>query len=340
MVEEQTIRNSNTILAQIAPQRGAQYSALASTLAPYELQLSSVGQKIDSVEPLELAGQRYLKLVLTAPLQEQQVAELGGLAMSSAFFDYYEAIGNEVGPFLRPITTQRPQGLPADLAMTRRYKGKTNEMFTHFLCNIGRYSSAFADQHWRDLRLLDPIAGGGTTLFTALILGASALGVELSEQDSASTASFLEQYCREERIRCQSKEERMKKLGKRWQLTVGDPPQSCIIAAGDTVEADKLLLSMPRPHLIVGDLPYGIQHVANLTTLLKRALPVWTSLLLPGGTLTLAWETRPLPRSAMLDLLATEPRLRILNEPPYTQLAHRVDRVIKERDVIVAKREA
>ena len=132
----------------------------------------------------------------------------------------------------------------------------------------------------------------------------------------------------------------MKKLGKRWQLTIGDPPQSCIIAAGDTVESDKLLLSMPRPHLIVGDLPYGIQHVADLTTLLKRALPVWTSLLLPGGTLTLAWETRPLPLSAMLDLLATEPRLRLLDQPPYTQLAHRVDRVIKERDVIVAKREA
>ncbi|MFN8442035.1 MAG: hypothetical protein U0175_14740 [Caldilineaceae bacterium] len=327
------------ILAQIAPQRGAQYSALASTLAPYELQLSPLGKVIRALESVDLAGQSYLKLTLERAIEEAEIAALGSLAMCSAFFDYYDVIGDQVGPFLRPLTTQRPRGLPADLVMTRRYKGKTNEMFTHFLCNVARSSSNFADQDWRTLRLLDPIAGGGTTLFTALMLGASALGVEQSEQDSASTASFLEQYCREERIRCQSKEERMKKLGKRWQLTVGDPAQSCVIAAGDTVEADKLLLGLPRPHLIVGDLPYGIQHVANLTSLLKKALPVWTSLLLPGGTLTLAWETRPLPRSAMLELLSTEPRLRVLNNPPYTQLAHRVDRVIKERDVVVVRRE-
>lgn len=326
------------LLAQIAPQRGAQYSALASTLAPYELQLSPLGGLIDKITPVELAGQAYLKLILNAMPESSLLTRLGEMAMCSAFFGFYEQIGDQIGPFLQPIETQRPQGLPADLVMTRRYKGKTNEMFTHFLCNVARAGSDFAAHPWQGLRILDPLAGGGTTLFTALMLGASALGVELNERDISSTASFLEQYCREERIRCQVKEEKLKKLGRRWQFAVGETAQSCVMAAGNTIEADKLLMGMPRPHLIVGDLPYGIQHVADLTVLLKRALPVWTSLLLPGGSLVLAWETRPLSRQAMIELLGGDRRLTVLNDQPYTQLAHRVDRVIKERDVVVAKR--
>ena len=49
-------------------------------------------------------------------------------------------------------------------------------------------------QPWSTLRVLDPLAGGGTTLFVALVLGADALGVEQSARDVASTASFLQRY--------------------------------------------------------------------------------------------------------------------------------------------------
>ena len=328
------------LLAQIAPQRGSQYSALASTLAPFELQLSSIGKLISASEPIQLAGQAYLKVTLSQSPSEAQLAQLGEMSMCNAFFVFHEQIGDLQGPFLRPIETARSQGLPADLVMTRRYKGKTNEMFTHFLCNVAHRASGFADRPWSELRVLDPIAGGGTTLFTALSLGASAIGVEKDERDIASTASFLEQYCREEHIRCQVKEERLKKLGRRWQFLLGEPEQSCIMAAGDTILADKLLIGAPKSHLIVGDLPYGIQHVADLVVLIKRALPIWTSLLLTGGTLVLSWETRPLARDAMLNLLSNDPRLVILEQAPYNQLAHRVDRVIKERDVVVVKRVA
>jgi hypothetical protein len=40
----------------------------------------------------------------------------------------------------------------------------------------------------------------------------------------------------------------------------------------------------------------------------------------------------------MVALVETVAPLTVLNDPPYNQLAHRVDRVIKRRDILVARR--
>jgi hypothetical protein len=83
-------------------------------------------------------------------------------------------------------------------------------------------------------------------------------------------------------------------------------------------------------------LPYGIQHHGALAALLTDALPAWERLLVPGGALALAWDATRLKRAAMLDLVRGACGLTIRDEPPYDALAHRVDRVIRERDVVVA----
>ena len=49
-------------------------------------------------------------------------------------------------PLLRPIETGFTPALSRDLMMARRYRGKTNELFTHFLCNVARFSSAVAQR--------------------------------------------------------------------------------------------------------------------------------------------------------------------------------------------------
>ena len=48
-----------------------------------------------------------------------------------------------------------------------------------------------------------------------------------------------------------------------------------------------------------------------------------------------AWESMRFPRSNMIKLVESSCSMTILNSPPYNKLAHRVDRVIRERDVIV-----
>jgi len=329
------------LLAQVAPQRSTQYAEVATALAPHELRLSPLGSRIRSLEPCQLAGQSYLRIEVTDGPDDRLAYELGALSMVSAFFEYHERLGEHAGPWLRPLETRFRPHLPQDLVMTRRYKGKTNEMFTHLLCNIARYSSAYATLPWSSLRVVDPLAGGGTTLLMALFLGADAAGVEKSARDVQTTAAFVERYARGQGIPVVRRRERLTGVGSRWWLTLGkDPKKHCVLAQGDTVCSAELLRGFKRPHVLVADLPYGIQHHGALVELLTSALPVWAGMLLPGGAMALAWDATRFPREQMIALVDAVEGLTVLNHPPYDALAHRVDRVIRRRDVLVARRAA
>jgi hypothetical protein len=327
----------STLVAQIAPERSTQYAALARALAPHELALSPLGPRISTPEPVRLGNLDYLRFTLAGALTSADLQELGWLATTAAYFEWRDQLGEEAGPWLRPLPAGFDPVLPLDLIATRRYRGKTNELFTHFLCNVARFSSDLHDRPWRELRVLDPLAGGGTTLFTALALGAEAAGIEHDAGDVETTASFLTQYLRDAGIACQVREERLKKLGHRWLFSIGKAAaQRCLLAHGDTAQANTLISGF-RPDLIVTDLPYGIQHQGELTALLAAALPAWAALLPPAGALAFAWDATRFDRADMIARVEAGGTLRVLNAPPYDALVHRVDRVIKRRDVIVAR---
>ena len=327
-----------TLLAQLAPQRSTQYSDLVSALAPHELLLSPLGQQISGLTPVEIAGQNYLRFELPDLPTPEQSAELGTLATLSAFFETVEQLGDRPGPWLRPLESGFQPVLPMELAAARRYRGKTNELLSHFLCNLARYSSQFANKPWSDLRVLDPLAGGGTILFSALTLGAEVAGVEQDEQDVRTTVAFVRQFCQEAGIACRVQEERLRKIGRRTTLTLGkNPPRRCLLAQGDTDQAAAFVTGF-KPHFVITDLPYGIQHNGPLIDLLTRGLPVWSNLLPVGGALVFAWDATRFERAEMERLVEATAPLIVLNTPPYDQLAHRVDRVIKRRDILVARR--
>ena len=325
-----------TLLAQIAPQRSTQSADLARILAPCELQLAPLGAELPADPLVELGGQAYLQFELPEPPGPEQARELGMLAMTSAFFVRHAGLGGVPGPLLQPIETGFSPALPREMMMARRYRGKTNELFTQTLCNLARYSSALSDRPWETLRLFDPLAGGGTTLFAALMLGASVAGVEKNAKDVQTTTAFVRRFTREQGISCQEAKATLKGIGRRYTFTLGEGKQTCIIGHGDTANAPELISGF-RPHLIVGDLPYGIQHKGQLADLLENSLPIWETVLPTGGALVLAWESRRLPRPEMIELVEWSGALGVLDDPPYDQMAHRVDRVIKRRDVIVAR---
>ena len=328
------------ILAQISPQRSTQYSNIANRLAPVELSLSPLGLSASSIETVKLSNQEYLKFTINDDaMDDRALYELGNLSMTKSFFYYYEGLGSVKGPFLKPIEIPDYHSLPYDFLMTRRYKGKTNEMFTHFLCNIARYSSRFSNSNWQDIRIFDPLAGGGTTLFTALYLGAETAGVEKRSKDVQSIVSFLKQYTKEQGIPCKLKEERLKKSIKRYWFTIGMDQQKCLLINGDTVDSSHLTSGLKKPHCIVTDLPYGIQHGGRITELIVNALPEWLSILLPGGSIVMSWDSSRFSRKEMINLLKVVYSLRILEGKIYENMTHRVDRVIKKRDVIVARKE-
>ena len=136
-------------------------------------------------------------------------------------------------------------------------------------------------------------------------------------------------------------DERGRRIGRRYQFEIGrkGATRRLVLAHGDTCDANLHMQEIPggpHMHAIVGDLPYGIQHFAEIAGMLSKALPVWERILLPGGTIALAWNATRIERTTMIDLVEQQTQLRIRNDPPYTQLVHTVDRVIKKRDILVA----
>jgi len=328
---------------KITPQRTTQYAHMTASLAAPELLASPLAVAIEDVAPVTLAGQSYLLATLDpARIPSPAVFDiLFRLGAISEVYEYFERIGEMVGPLLRPLEPRFTPFVPLEMTEARRYRGKTNEVFTRVLLNVALFASDYREQYQQRLRILDPLAGGGTTLFLALACGYDAFGIELERQDVETTAVFVRQYLANEGIRFKEIDERSRKTGRRHQFEIGPKGETrwLVLAHGNAREAALHMREVaggPRMHAIVGDLPYGIQHFGEISSLLSEALPVWERMLLPGGSLALAWNATRIERAAMIELIERHTSLHVLNELPYTQFAHAVDRVIKKRDIIVA----
>lgn len=318
------------LVARIAPQRATQYADMAKLLALPELEVSPLGKVLTEAAVVSWAGQSYVKLAV-----RDKPDRIPMFAILNEWFDYFETLGGETGPFLRPVPVAEPLRFTPDLVEARRYKGKTNELLTHFLVNIARWTHGNAPR-----LLFDPMAGGGTLAFTALRFGLSVLGVERDKEAVAGTDTFLRTYFQQERIKHRRLQEK-RKAGSRFRFELPDT-QTITIAQGETRDSRTLLEGLPgtpRADLVVGDLPYSIQHSARqpLPALLAEALPVWHELAAPGAVLALAWNATALKREQMLELVAKAGWHPVIGGP-YERMAHQVDRVIKVRDVVVARR--
>jgi hypothetical protein len=330
---------------KITPQRSTQYTNMAEKLAVPELLASPLGSAIKQIKAVTFAGQSYLLVTLDdesilppCPALEDILPRLGA---TGEVFEFFEHIGEVAGPFLRPLEISFTPFVPLEMAEIRRYKGKTNEVFTRVLLNMAIFAGAYSNQCTGRLRVLDPIAGGGTTLFLALAAGYDAFGIEHQKQDVETTVVFIRQYLNSIHLPYKELDERGRRAGRRYQFEIGRKGMTrrLVLAHGDTCEADLHMQEVPggpHMHAIVGDLPYGIQHFGEIAGMLNKALPVWERMLLPGGTVALAWNATRIERAVMMELVERHTQLRVCNDPPYTQLEHTVDRVIKKRDIVVA----
>ena len=328
---------------KITPQRSTQYAHLTDSLAVPELLASPLHAVIHEVQPIILAGQSYLlatvdEACLSAATTGNILYRLGTI---SEVYEYFEQIGGVQGPFLRPVKPQFTSFVPQEMAEIRRYKGKTNEIFTRVLLNVALFAGNYAAWSTQRLRILDPLAGGGTMLFVALAHGYDAFGIELERQDIETTAVFVRQYLKDKHIFFKEIDERGRKAGRRYQYEIGPKGDTrhLVLTHGDCSAANlhmRDIVGGPHVHAIIGDLPYGIQHFGEISDLLSRSLPVWQEMLLPGGTIALAWNATRIKRSEMVELIQKHTQLKVHNNAPYTHFEHMVDRVIKKRDIVVA----
>jgi hypothetical protein len=317
----------------IAPQHSTQYADMAERLGRPELLASPAGESVTAIEPAKLGGRSYLIATLadgTAP--EQLMPALSRLGATAGVFELFD------GPLLRPLSPAFTPLVPLEMAEARRYKGKTSEVFSQVLLNLALFAGAFRNAAGRRLRVLDPLSGGGTTLFLALAAGHDAFGIELGKQNVETTAAFVRAFCRESRIPHSETHEKAKR---RYSFELGPrhDQRLLVLAEGDTRTAGTLLADVPggaRFHAIAADLPYGIQHTGTAQTLVAESAAVWERTLLPGGAAALAWDATRLSRDKLTEAITANSQLSVRHDGPYAELEHRVDRVVKKRDVLVA----
>jgi SAM-dependent methyltransferase len=313
----------------IAPQRTTLYGNLARFLAVPELLASPLAPRLRDWERSKLAGQDWLLLDLDDPTEED-LALLWRFGTVAGVYEY----------FLRPLDPLQEPFVPAEIVEARRYRGKTSELFTAVLLNLALFAGDFAERTGERLRILDPLSGGGTTLFTALVRGCDAVGIEREKEDFDTTDAYTQQFLRGVGIPYKRIEERVRGAGRRAVFTIGrrGATRTFVLILGDTYNAPDLLDGLPggaRFHAIITDLPYGIQHQGQVVRFLEDALPGWADALLPGGTMALAWEATSVRRPDATALVEANPGLRVITTPPYDALEHQVDRQIKRRDVLV-----
>lgn len=324
------------------PSANRVYAGEAAPLTAAELELTAPFAR--DIADVDIAGVGYLAF----DADDLAPAQLATLATQSACFALFETSGE----LLRPVALPRPFDLDDDLITIPKYQGKTNEQFTQLLLSVTL--AAVTREPTGPRQVLDPLAGRGTTLSTALLLGHDAYGVEGDEKAFQQMASFYKTWLRRKRIKHTADVTGVrrdgKSIGQRFDASIQLADRTAKVTAftGDTrTSAD--LFGKKKFDVIVTDAPYGVMHGSSTDVrgvsgrrdrspagLLREAVPVWTSQLMHGGALGIAWNTFGLSRDDLAEILSRA-GLVVREGGAWERFAHRVDSSIR-RDLIVAVR--
>ncbi|MBS4100932.1 TRM11 family SAM-dependent methyltransferase [Tsukamurella paurometabola] len=335
-----------------APAANRVYAEAAASMVRAELTVLSraaLATRVGSIESATVAGVEYLAF----EADELTDRDLGFLGLTSAFYALFEADGD----LLRPVAVPSPDRYPSDLLTILKYQGKTNEQFTRLVLNVTAASTARPEGVLdRTLRVLDPVCGRGTTLSQAVMYGLDAVGIDVDTKDFELYSSFFTTWLKDHRFKHAAATTPVRReksvIAKKYEAVfaaekadyLAGAKQTLTCYAADTLRAAELV----RPgtvDVLVGDLPYGVQHgsrgprglVRSPLDLLDGALAGWASTLRKGGAMGLAWNVRVAPRDRVRALLESA-GLTVLDGPGYDDLRHRVDRAIT-RDVVVARKD-
>ncbi|HNX13359.1 MAG TPA: hypothetical protein PK854_00905 [Oscillospiraceae bacterium] len=327
-------------------------TALKLALSEFDIAAKRLSSKCCGPQNKNIGGNEYLVFETAGELSEDDIKIVSGLSFVYALFALE---GEDGGLRLRPILRSDEHFVEEGISAMLKYTGKTNEIFTRMMINIARYSQPCDEP----LKLLDPLAGKGTTLFEGLIKGYDVYGIEIGEKVTLEAVRFLQKFLETAKYKFEYKTVRISGSNKsftalrstfeiarnRQEQKEGKIKTAELIAGNAQFAAQYYKKNFF--HMIVGDLPYGVQHT-NVTDekqsamtrspaeLLKVCLPGWVEVLRPGGCMVLSWNSNVLAREKMAELFERK-GLTVLNDGPYAQLEHRVDQAIL-RDIIVAKK--
>ncbi len=329
----------------INPGHSRVYYSQAAELALAELSVAipRLSANCSQGEISEQGGIPYISFTADTPLSTSDLRLISELSFVFSLFTAVEFEGNTA---LIPVHKTNAPLLPYSLSELQRYTGKTNELMTRMMVNMARMYSGVKDGD--TVKLLDPVAGRGTTLFEGLILGCDVYGIEVADNAVHDTVTYLKKFLTTERVKHSSKQRKLSGQNKSFTAKIhtfnikqGDTERTFEMVSGDTLNA----LSYYKKgsfDVIAGDLPYGVQHgvvsrsqkggsiTRNPEQLLEAALPVWAALLAKGGCLALSFNNLILPTEKVKQL-AISAGLSLPEQE--VNLTHRVDSSIV-RDIV------
>ncbi len=335
----------------IRPSANRVFGGHAGALVRAELSMASTHLLDGRIHPgnlAEIGGVEYLKFTCDGDLSEPGVAQdvVSNLSSAFALFEFVDG-----GDLLRPVALAPFDRYDDDLVTIQRYAGKTNEAFTKLLLNVALFCAdgAFAALGARNrVVVFDPLCGRGTSLNQALLYGADALGIDSDVRDVQAYATFLKTWLQDKRIKHQLDAAAGRA---RFRVTIGRKGtegaggrQLVDVVSADTTSA-ATHFGRNAADVIVADLPYGVQHGSRTEAgglsrrpgdLLGDALPVWRTVVRPGGAIALSWNLKTLSRADIATCM-NEGGFEVIDLAEGYTFEHRVDRTIT-RDLIVARR--
>jgi SAM-dependent methyltransferase len=320
------------------------YFNASRSLSIHELMLCA--PHVRQVREQELGGIPYIVFETETALSESELTRLSRLSFTYAIFLMHDGT-------LIPLDKNSAYVLNDDISTMLKYTGKTNELFTRLMLNIA--ISFVQNDDNQPLRVLDPLCGKGTTLFEALLPGHHAAGIEIDEKLAHEAVVFFKKYLETAKVKHSNHTEKVsgsdhegkKFTAARHRVTLTKDKLDFEIIAGNTVHANTYFKKKSM-HVIVGDLPYGVQHGSTATSvkkdkakgsitrnamgMLTEALPQWLKVLKTGGVIALAWNLFLIPRSEMDELFIKHGL--IIPDETKDKFVHRVDQAIN-RDFII-----
>jgi len=326
------------------PHANVRYRNEQLKLAEAELaiMLSRIAPEVE-YKQADCMGIPALELTSEEHLSEACLAALQGHSLLYGLFEK-----REDGSLL-PVCGRETPYLGEDLPGILKYKGKTNEMFTQLLVNAALYSADFKNPQGQ-IRLLDPMCGRATTLFVGANRGWSCTGADLDKADLKEAEQFLKRYLEYHRFKHAIERTSLTVQGRKpancVQFTFADTPEhfkqkqtASVRLVNADAAATRETFGQKQFHMIVCDLPYGVQHASHggsLEQLLAKVFPGWREALLPGGTIAVSFNAQTLKTSAVQECMA-KAGLEPLTEGPYQNFSHWVEQAVT-RDIAVCRR--
>lgn len=266
---------------------------------------------------------------------EVEEASLPRLIALSFAHGLFAGAGGE----LTPLALAPSWALHEDFVYGAKYRGKTNEMLTQMLINLGL--SALDAGSPAGIKLLDPMCGRGTTLLWAMRYGMRSRGIEQDHSALADVRQNVKKWCKIHRQKHQFETGFIGKANKKGEgsfLDFSTADAAMRMVVGNSTEAPTLL-GGEKFHLLVSDLPYGVQHFTTANTrnpieTLEACAPGWVASLRPGGAMVLAFNSYQPKRRELIAVFARHGM-----EALDFAAAHRMSESIV-RDIVVLRKES